>query len=235
MTLLILVSCSKKDVGSADSGQATMNVQQAKSAAKEIPYKSVIERGLTLQFDYLNVPQGEFAADKEMAIDIAKLNGATLPVRSDAYADLLLSLEKQGLITIEKVQDITVEAWGRHLRDFKIKPTPKTLALCDKRYSDTNYCRIASGICKVKTIVKDVEYHNPNLPQSDDFRLVMGTYEDTPTDFGKSQEAIGQANFGMFKFRAVVKLNPFNQTYEYVTGDIGKIDADSWQTQNIPK
>ena len=235
MTLLVLASCSRKEAGSTNSGQATMNVQQAKSAAKDIPYQVVIENGLTLHSDYLNVPRGEFTADKEMAIDTAKLNGVTLPVSSDAFADSLSTLEKEGLIMLEKVDDTTVAAWGRHLRDYKIQPTPKTLSLCDKKYSDTNCCRIQLGVCKIKSIVKDVEYHNPDLSQTDDFRLVMGTYEDTPTDFGKSQEAIGQASFGAFKFRAIVKLNPFNQTYEYVTGDIGKIDADSWQTQNIPE
>ena len=136
--------------------------------------------------------------------------------------EFLFAAQKDGLITVEKFSDNNQER-------YNVKWTPKALTLRDEKNSDIHWLRIPLGACKVQTIVKDIEYHNPNLSQTDDFRLVMGTYEDKPTDFGKSQAG----EYGVFKFRVVIKLNPFNQTYSYVTGDWGKIEADDWLTQNI--
>lgn len=223
MALVVLTSCSKKDAGSTNSSQATMNVQEAKSDVKEIPYKSEIERGLTLQFDYMSIPQGTIETlvnlfgGKELLV-----NGTTQP-DPDAYMAFLFAIQTNGLIAIEKMQ----EDGGQ--KSYNVKWTPKALGLRDEKYSTANVLRIPLGACEVKTIVKDIEYHNPNLSQSDDFRLAVGTYELKPNDFGKSQGATD----GVFKFRAVVKLNPFNQTYSYVSGDWGTIDADGWQTHNV--
>jgi len=228
LALVILTSCSNGD----ETNQATMNVQAAKSTAKEIPYKSEIERGLTLQLDYMNLPQGVidphgYYAKGELASAVQSpllFNGKVLTRDSDQYMEFLFAAQKDGLLTVEKFSDNNQDR-------YNVKWTPKALTLRDEKYSDANWLRIQSGVCKVQTIVKDVEYHNLNLPQSDDFRLVMGTYEIKPNDFGKSQ---GDGD-GIFKFRALIKLNPFNQTYSYVTGDWGKIDADGWQTKNVPE
>jgi len=234
-TFVYLVSCSKRD---GNTNQATMNVQEAKSAVKEVPYKSEIERGLTLQFDYVNIPHGIVEASKTLTGNGLIFKGKSLMGDPDEYMKFLLAAQKDGLITIEKTSDNTDN--GQFYGDFagqkyyNVAWTPKALGLRDEKNSDADWLRIPLGACKVKTIVKDIEYHNPNLSQTDDFRLVMGTYEDKPTDFGKSQGATGiVGEFGVFKFRVVIKLNPFNQTYSYVTGDWGKIDADDWQTKNI--
>src|SRR5208283_3564764 len=220
LVLVILTCCSKGD----ETNQATMNVQEAKSAAKEIPYKSEIERGLTLQFDYMNIPHGKVLSQKAFLTGNGLLiQGKPVAVDPDEYMKFLSGIQKNGLIKIVKLSDNTDEH-GYGVKVYDVEWTPKALGLRDEKNSDANWLRIQLGACKVQTIVKDVEYHNPNLSQTDDFRLVMGTYEDKPTDFGKSQEATGGAVFGVFKFRAVIKLNPFNQTYSYVTGDTGKID-----------
>lgn len=226
LALVVLICCSNGD----ETNQATMNVQAAKSAAKEIPYKSEIERGLTLQFDYMNIPQGiidphGYYAKGELASPVKSpllLNGQVLTQDSDNYMKFLFSAQRDGLITMVKFTDNNQER-------YNVKWTPKALTLRDGKNSDVHRLRIPLGACHVQTVVKDIEYHNPNLSQTDDFRLVMGTYEDKPTDFGKSQAG----EFGVFKFRVVIKLNPFNQTYSYVTGDWGKIDADGWLSQNI--
>jgi hypothetical protein len=234
MALVVLTSCSKKDAGSTNSSQATMNVQEAKSEVKEIPYKSVIEKGLTLQFDYNEYPQGVIVPhgipDGQLAW-VGKppllFNGQVLTQDSDKYMGILFAAQKDGLITVEKISDNKDNGNGQER--YNVKWTPKALSLRDEKHSDANWLRIQCAVCKIQTVVKDIEYHNPNLSQSDDFRLVVGTHEIKVTDFGKSQGATD----GIYKFRALIKLNPFNQTYSYVTGDWGKIDADNWQTQNI--
>lgn len=231
IALVALASCSKK--ADTNSNQATMNVQEAKSAVKEVPYKSEIERGLTLQFDYMNIPHGEVEFSKTLTGNGLRIEGKSAVDDLDKYMEFLLEAQKNGLITIEKTSDNTDNGqfYGNFLgqKDYNVAWTPKALDLRDKKNSDADWLRIPLGACKVQTIVKDIEYHNPNLSQTDDFRLVMGTYEDKPTDFGKSQAG----EYGVFKFRVVIKLNPFNQTYSYVTGDWGKIEADDWLTQNI--
>jgi hypothetical protein len=224
--------CSNADT---NSPQATLNVQEAKSTANKIPYKREIERGLTLQFDYINIPHGKVLSSKTfLAGNGLLIQGKPVAADPDEYMKFLSGIQKNGLIEIVKTSDNTNEhGYGEKVYD--VKWTPKALGLRDEKNSDANWLRIPLGACKVQTIVKDVEYHNANFSKNDDFRFVEGTYKDEPTDFGKSQEAEGGAVFGVFKFRAVIKLNPFNQTYSYVSADMGKIDADGWQSQNIPE
>jgi hypothetical protein len=230
-TFVSLVSCSK---GDENTNQATMKVQESKSAAKEIPYKGEIEKGLTLQFDYMNIPHGTVETWRAANGDTVSFKGKPLSNDPDKYMEFLFAAQKNGLITIydKETSDIVLiykPLYGQQV--YNVEWTPKALGLRNEKNSDADWLRIPLGACKVQTIVKDIEYHNPYLSQTDDFRLVMGTFEDKPTDFGKSQ---GASNvFGVLKFRVVIKLNPFNQTYSYVTGDFGKIDADDWQTHNI--
>lgn len=243
VALVVLTSCSKKDAGTTNSSQATMNVQEAKSVVKESPYKGEIERGLTLQFDYVNISHGKIETLKNVRGNYVVINGTTINNGDSLQADVfenftkfLFALQKDGLVTIEQVPDKMPNderSWkGIYEHNFyNVECTPKALGLRDEKYSDTNYLRIPLGVCKVQTIVKDVEYNMSGPAEGNNFRLVMGTYEVKPNDFGKSQGVVDY----VFKFRAVIKLNPFNQTYSYVAGDYGKTDADDWQTQNVPQ
>ena len=56
IVLISLASCEKRPQGTPT--QATMDLKEAKSAAKEIPYRAELERGLVLQFNYVNIPHG---------------------------------------------------------------------------------------------------------------------------------------------------------------------------------
>lgn len=248
VALVVLTSCSKKDAGATNSSQATMNVQEAKSAVKEVPYKSEIERGLTLQFDYVSFPHGE------IKVELGENNGDSVRLKqfqilyngklitrytgeTAQYINSLIEVQKTGVITIQNSAGAPATSVYTNKNElmiekaYKVEWTSKALGLRDEKYSTADVLCIQLGACKVRTVVKDIEYHNPNLSQSDDFRLVVGTYEIKPNDFGKSQGVVDN----VFKFRAVIKLNPFNQTYSFVVGDYGKIDADDWQTQNVPQ
>ena len=163
------------------------------------------------------------------------IDNATVDLTADYDKTALSVFEKAGLIAIEKKaedQNMASTHYGQAIWD--VRWTPKAISLRDEKHSDTHWLGIQCGACKVQTIVKNIEYHASPLPQSDDYRLVVGTYELKTTNFTKSAEGIGGED-GVFKFRALIKLNPFNQTYSYVTGDFGKVDADGWQTENIPQ
>jgi hypothetical protein len=244
--LVVSASCSKADTNST---QATMDVKEAKSAAKEVPYKSEIERGFTKQFNCVEIPHGEIKIEPSDPGGSPYLNQAQIHYNDKLLTsfteqtvqivNILFDEQKLGLVTIHDSHGAptTTSVYTNKNGELQIEKaytlewTPKAIQLRDKTFSDADWIGIPLGKCKVETIVKDIEYHNPLLPQSDDYRLVLGTYEFTPNDFGKSQGN----TVGVFKFRALIKLNPFNQTYSFVDGDWGKVDADDWQTKNIPQ
>ena len=243
--LVASASCSKADTNST---QATMDVKEAKSTAKEVPYKSAIEMGFTKQFNCVEIPHGEIKIEASDPGGSPYLNQAQIHYNDKqltSYTEQTVQIvniffaeQKSGLVTIHDSHGAptTTSVYTNKNGELKIEKvyklewTPKAIELRDKKLSDADWIRIPVGKCKVETIVKDIEYHNPPLPQGDDFRLVLGTYELTPNDFGKGQGY----TVGVFKFRALIKLNPFNQTYSVVVGDWGKVDADDWQTKNIP-
>jgi len=236
LTLVVLTPCSKKDAGSTNSSQATMNVQEAKSTAKDIPYKSEIEKGLTLQFELLKMPHGKIETYKaNVAGNHLIINGETTAVDfdPDKYMEDLVGFQNIELITIRKTYDSTQDPLYNSSVEHKtydVEWTQKAIGLRDIEHSDTNWLRISLGVCKVQTIVKDTEYNYATGPAAgSNRRLVMGTYEVKFNDFARSN---GGTN-AVFKFRAVIKSNPFNQTYSYVTGDRGSIDSDDWETQNV--
>lgn len=116
-------------------------------------------------------------------------------------------------------------------RRFTVTPKQKAIDASDPTLSTSDVLYIPLGTCTVLSIVKDVEYQNPLLPQSDDFRLVVGTYRRSYNEFSRTQ---GASEDEVFKFRALMKVNPFNQTYSFQGADWGNIDEDVWKTQNIP-
>ena len=138
------------------------------------------------------------------------------------YLQFLGSCKTEGLIELtEQKQSELAMAGNMGTRLFTSTWTPKAISMRDTANSDNDWLRIPLGSCKIKTIVKDIEYHHPNLPQSDDFRLIVGTYERTCNTFGKEQGVKDE----VFKFRALIRANPFNQTYSYQTADWGALDA----------
>ena len=200
-------------------------------AADDMPYKPELERGLELQFEYLSIPQGQIQIMSSLSsrAESANMRNKQFPA---PFLETLKMLETEGLVKLAELKQSQLDMVGNMgARIFTVVCTPKALDMSDKAKSDDNFIQIPFGSCKVKTVVKDVEYHQPSLPQSDDFRLIVGTCEMTYNDFGKKMLAKDQ----LVKFRAVLKVNPFNRTYHFETADLGGIDADDWPTNNIPQ
>ena len=209
---------------------STTDKNEARSAARAIPYKEVIETGLTKQFNYLGIPRGKVQVMSAMSsqFEAADLKNKRLPIQ---FLKAMEAWKEAGLIEYTELKQSDLDLMGNMgTRIFTVTPTQKANDAGDPKESDSAWLQIPIGQCKVLSVVKDVEYHNPKLPQSDDFRLVVGTYERSFNDFAK---AGGAGTNEIFKFRALLKVNPFNQSYSFQGADWGKIELDKWETDRI--
>jgi hypothetical protein len=228
--LIAVCGCGKKSENATT--QSTMDAGTAKSIAKEIPYKEELERGLAKQFNYLPIPRGDIQIMSGLSsqMESANMKAKRFP---DKYLEALQACEKEGLLKFtETPQSQLDQIASMGTRKFTVTPTALAVNAADKKLSDHDWIYIPLGTCRVKTVVKDMEYRHPALAASDDFRLVVGTYERSYNDFAKR---LGEASKPeTFKFRALAKVNPFNQTYSFQIADWGNIAEDAWQSANIP-
>lgn len=228
--ILSIASCDRSAEPPTDVD--TSSIREARTAAKAIPYKAEIETGLKKQFNYLKIPCGEIlimsGLDSQMESPNLK--------EKKFHINMLKALDKwkgAGLVTYaEKEQSDLAMIGNMGTRFFTVTPLQKAIEASDPKESSPEILYIPLGECKVISVVKDMKYSNPNLPQSDDFRLVVGTYSRSYSKFLTELE--GHKDAEIFKFRALLKLNPFNQTYSFQFADWGNPDDDTWKTQNIP-
>jgi hypothetical protein len=209
---------------------STTDKTEARSAARAIPYKDVIEAGLTEQFNVLTIPSGEIQIMSAMSsqFESPDVKRKRLP---NQFLEALKAWQEGGLVTFVEIKQSELELIGSTgTRKYTVTPTKKALDASDPKKSDSDWLQIPIGQCKVLSVVKDIEYRNPKLPQSDDYRLVVGTYERSYNEFAK---AGGAGSNEVFKFRALLKVNPFNQSYSFQGADWGKIEVDEWETQTL--
>jgi hypothetical protein len=224
---LMICACGKNE---KTEEQAPTDVSPAKSAAGEMSYRDQIELGLVKQFNYLVIPRG--------AIEILPhiLNYQADPKQKrfdDAYLEFLRQWQNLGVLTLTKTADKNYDLVGITVGQmFNVMPAPATTEAADK-YSTPDWVGIPLARCRIRTVVKDIDYHDLRLPASDDFRLIVGTYEYSPTDFAKNHNFDETAH--IYKFRALVKVNPFNHTYSFQVADWGEIPEDDWKSSNIEK
>ena len=198
-----------------------------------IPYQDEIESGLTRQFNYVAFPRGDIQIMSGLSSQMEPDNPAAKRF-SAKYLEFLQASRNAGLVQFsEKQQSQLDQIRSMGTRILTVTPTPLAIEQSDKQLSNKDYVNIRTGTCRIQTIVKDIEFHNPALATSDDFRLVVGTYERSFTDFAVKK--LGNPDKKeTYKFRALVKVNPFNHTYSFQTADWGNISEDGWQSNSIP-
>lgn len=159
------------------------------------------------------------------------------------YLKQLQEYQKWGLITLEEQQQSQLSlVGGLGARHFIVRATPYAESIVEKikATSSVNPSEkidaivISVGACAVTEIVKDVEYHNPKFSKADTYRLCVGRYTYKQTEFGKKHYAeLGFTLKPEYKFRALIKLNPFNNSFSYVDSDWGYLDNDEWESNNV--
>lgn len=220
-------------IAAPPSNYSTTDKNEALSAAQAIPYKDVIEKGLTKQFNYVGIPRGEIQIMSGLSsqFESPDMKRKRLPIQ---YFEAIKAWQEAGLLTYSEIKQSELDLIGSTgTRKYIITPLQSAIDVSDPEESDADWLQIPLGQCTVLSVVKDVEYHNPELSQSDDYRLVVGTYRRSYNKFSKDSGA--PAEDTTLKFRALLKVNPFNQSYSYQYADWGEIDSDKWETENISK
>jgi hypothetical protein len=114
-------------------------------------------------------------------------------------------------------------------RTVTVTPTERAHKASDPKLSAKGWVQIRVGTCDVSQIVRSSPYQSPQLSQSEEYRLVLGTYHVVPTDFMKTVEKDPQPKD--YKFRALLKLNPFTKRYTYQTANWG--DPQNDESHNV--
>jgi len=238
--LLLIQGCSPTpsdpDADSqAHSKETSIDKDRKIEADKsELPkYASVISEGLS-EMNYVSLPIGRVHisdnSEHGRYVRDLYLSRGEPAITTDYLAQLEEVYAKLGLISCEKLP------WDNDKGQFyKFAVTQRAKDLADPNRSNDKELKIRLGTRTVIQIIKDEPFKHPSLPKSDDYLLCVGAYRFEPTEIGKeSYKAMGHELFTKYKFRAVIKFNPFTNSYSFVTSDWGYLDKDNWESKNIP-
>jgi len=199
-------------------------------ADNESQIEHVIENGLENQFNYMSIPRGEIEIMSALSSEMEKSDWSRKRFKN-SYLDNLKGAAERGFLSYKEHTQSSLESIGRMgAKTFTVTPSDKALQAKDEERSNDDWVKIKFAECEVTKIVKNVEYSHPTLPQSDEFRLVVGSYKRIPTAVAKDYEELETKEF---KFRALVKVNQFTGEYHFRTADWGLIDEGEWKTNRI--
>jgi hypothetical protein len=210
-------------------------------------YRPVLEHGLNHQFEFTFFPVGKVRIMGPQESEITERMGQGADWQRLEFPGRMLAFleqaEKDGLVKIEEQK---VEGLGVLLtqgaRFFTVLPTEKLIKLQDATSSSSAYIKVRVGTFNVTEIISDEAFTPPKGVggPGDQFRLILGKVKDTPTSQSKKLGPNYVMGSGEeFKFRAVMQVNPFTKSREFVMADIGKIDRNDWlsgfvEMGNIP-
>lgn len=187
--------------------------------------KRIVEEGTNKEF-FLYAPTGD--------IRIAVIADEARPKNklfSEKTMESFRNLEKIGLLSItEKNGKCEI---GRIC--YIIKITEKGEKFKD-RTDELGFYWFKTAYTKVNKIVRNTEYKNIEAP-NDEFRLVLGVYDYYHTEIGKEfYEVYGKNTYRLhkqYKFKALLKHEPFQNKYIYIKRDWGYLDKDTFETKRI--
>lgn len=152
-------------------------------------------------------------------------NCAELPIGTKKLSDedkaAFKQLESQGLVTLRDAEDGAVA----------LAPTKLALDHKDAALSRRDAVVVRLGRCEITKIVKNDPYTGKKLPQSSDYRFVMGTYRVVPTPLAKLIDT--NCPTKERKFRAIVEVNPFSGKHAVKRADWGEPDEDGWKSATV--
>jgi hypothetical protein len=229
-------------------GIASCNGVRLPGSQPSAPYLPVLEQGLTAQHDCITFPRGRVQIMGAMSSQMEAADWNQLKFQIQ-YLTYLQSAQTNGLLTVTEEQQNSLERIrNMGARFFKVVPTDKLSQMQAATNSDIEQVlsqwlhkrdRIVAvqiGTIKVLQILKDEEY-KPRVRvggAGDEFRLVLGTVRDTPTQQAKTLgRYFATIEPQELKFRAVLQFNPFAKTYKYVTADVGNPQDAGWKTETV--
>jgi len=206
--------------------------------------KAEICRGLEEDVNPLWIPSGNI--EIMSSVSSFRESGSTQWIDNyktkkfnEKFLEHLKWCQAKGLVTIaeRQFQSVWEERLSGGSRFVTVIPTnlakqesdPDLAAkIASKGYVDTLVIR--TGSCEVLQIIRSTPYQAPRLSPSEEHRLVLGTYRTRPSDFYRS---VNPEPDGQYKFRAVLRHNPFTKRYSLTHIDVGYIEKDGWWTNNV--
>ena len=211
----------------------TLSICSCSRLSTKAPYKEVLEEGLIGQVETTAFPTGEV----QIMTGFSQIEPADISAMK-FHSDYLAFLEKARDLELIRLSERRQGTWSALLspgiRFFNVQPTDKLLRLADKSKSDDKWIRVVVGRCEITEIIKDTDYKNANAPQGEEYRLILGKFMNIPTKEAAELSSLGvTTDKKELKFRAVLKVNPFNKSYSFVVADYGYLDREDWITSYV--
>ena len=226
---LAVSACDRKKPSEATTTTESTSVAAARG--DEDMLRAEISRGLEEQLNVIMLPVGDIEIMSGLSSQMESNDFQRKRFKAD-YLNLLNDLKSRGLLTYAEQRQSELDAIGRMgVRTLTVTPTDLAKQHRDEKLSSPNYLVVRIATCEVRNIVRSSPYQSPHLPQSEEYRLVLGTYSCKGIPWFLAIYPEGKD--GDFKFRAVLKLNPFTKRYVFVTGDCGDLQEDGWKSSNV--
>ena len=211
--MMLLIGCSRRAKPTIDPGS--------------MPYRGVLEAALSEPGGTYSIPLGEVQISEAERPPAQNVLGAH-------WLGVIHGARKKNLIDFSEVAPLKKgsDCPDHRVRSFFIKPTERLLALADKSKGRPNMAQITIFRAEITEIAQDVLYEGPLARVNDEHRLVVGKYRWSPTEECQELHA-GLAQAVDARFRAVLKIDPFNRTYSVIAKDSGLVDQESWTTANV--
>lgn len=194
-------------------------------------YRDVIARGLRGDFNTTRIPVGGFTimSPLEASTTSFDVKERKFP---PAFLTPLYTLKQRGLLELTQYQQSSLESIGNMgATRYSARPTEKLRDLADTAWSKDQYLIIPLGTVTLEKIVLDTSYVTPQMTPADKYRMVLGTYHVTQSQWTK--DVFPGSKDGSYRFKAVVKYDPFSKNWLYVGADWGALNNDTWVTKNL--
>jgi hypothetical protein len=230
LLLSILSSaCDRREDSKAGVSTETASIASARD--DESMLREEIGRGLEEHLNVISIPSGEIEIMSGFSSQMEANNFQSKRFKSD-YLSFLDSMKTNGLLTYAEKPQSALEEVGRvGAKTFVVTPTELALKHRDPELSNADYVHLRIATCKVESIIRSTPYESPRLPQSEEYRLVLGTYYCKGIPWVR--DTIPGGKDETFKFRAVLKLNPFTKRYTFQFADWGYPNEDGWKSNNV--
>ena len=195
--------------------------------------KDEISRGLAERFHTMSIPIGDVEIMSGLSSQMENSDAAHKRFKAE-YLEFLKYLDSKRLVNLTEQSQTGLDAIRRMgARTITITPTEKALAARDAKLSSSDYLMLPMGSCSVDEIIRAAPYQAAQLSRAEEYRLVLGTYRLTLNRFGESLDSSAKPAKHRFRFRAVLRFDPFAKRYTFQYADWGDLEKDDWATHNV--
>lgn len=226
---LALTGCDRKKPSEAASTTESASITAARS--DEDMLRAEISKGLEKNFNTFMLPIGDIEIMSGLSSQMENIDYQRKRFKED-YISYLNDMKAKGLVTFTEKPQSQLDAVRRMgSRVLTVLPTELAKEHRNEELSSANYLVFQIANCEVDDIVRSSPYQSANLSQSEEYRLVLGTYRCTSIPWFRALAP--ESKDEDYKFRAVLKLNPFTKRYTFQTADWGNSQEDGWMTANV--